>query len=57
MSARRIAAALLLVGLLSGCGDGAGGQYLDVVVVDLPDGGQVTCVSQEHGLDCDWGNR
>lgn len=54
---KRILVVLFACLILAGCGEGAGGQYIDPVTVTFPDGTKVKCVSQESGLECDWGNR
>lgn len=51
---RRAAALVVLVLVLAGCGEGAQGQVIKDLRVPRDGGGVVECVSQEHGLDCDW---
>lgn len=63
---KAIAAGVLAVGLLAGCGTstaetatktGTGGQ-MRTYVVDLPDGGTVLCVvysaASKGGISCNW---
>ena len=51
------ASALILLAALTGCGQQVtpSGTGINPIVVDLPDGDTVTCVSTSGGgIDCDW---